>query len=87
MLGNRCIKTYSQMQETIALSSGESECYGSLKTAAMCLGVKDIMEDPGIGVEAQVNTDPSTAKNITARRGAGRVRRTTAVGTRSCGER
>ena len=28
MFGNHCIKTYSQMRETIALSSGESEFYG-----------------------------------------------------------
>ena len=36
--------------------------------------MKGLMEDLGVGVEAQVNTDSSAAKNITARRGAGRVR-------------
>ncbi len=33
--GSHCIKTYSQTQETIALSSGESEFYGTVKAAAM----------------------------------------------------
>ena len=75
MFGNHCIKTYSQTPETIALSSGESEFYGIVKAAAaMGLGMKVLMEDLGVGVEVQVNTDSSAAKSITARRGAGRVR-------------
>ena len=56
MFGNHCIKTYSQTQETIALSSGESEFYGIVKAAAMGLGMKGLMEDLGVGVEVQVNT-------------------------------
>ena len=74
MFGNHCIKTYSQTQETIALSSGESEFYGIVKAAAMGLGMKGLMEDLGVEVEVQVNTDSSAAKSITARKGAGRVR-------------
>ena len=35
MLGGHCVKTYSQTQETIALSSGESEFYGIVKAATM----------------------------------------------------
>ena len=75
MFGYHCVKPYGQTQETIALSSGESEFYGIAKAAAMGLGTKGLMEDLGVGVEAQVNTDSSAAKSITARRGAGRVRR------------
>ncbi len=70
MFGNPCVKTYSHMQETIALSPGESEFYGIVK-AAMGLGVKGLMEDLRVGVEVQVNTDSSAAKSISARRGAG----------------
>ena len=68
MFGSHCIKTYSQTQETIALSSGESEFYGVVKAAAMGIGMKGLMEDLGVEVEAQVNTDSSAAKSITARR-------------------
>ncbi len=75
MFGNHCIKTYSQTQETIALSSGESEFYGIARAAAMGLGRKCLMEHLGDGVEAQVYTDSSAATSLTARRGAGRVRR------------
>ena len=74
IFGNHCIKTYSQTQETIALSPGESDFYGIAKAAAMGLGMKGMMEDPGVGVEVQVNTDSSAAKSITSRKGAGRVR-------------
>ena len=35
MFGNHCIKTYNQMQETIALSSGDSEFYGIVTAAAI----------------------------------------------------
>ena len=45
MFGSHCIKTYSQTQETIALSSGESEFYGIVKAAAMGLGMKGLMVD------------------------------------------
>ncbi len=76
MFENHCIKTYSQSQETIALSSGESEFYGIAKVPAVSLGMKGLMEDLGLGVEGQVKTDSSAAKFITARRGAGPVRRT-----------
>ncbi len=54
MFGNRCIKTYSQTQETIALSSGDSECLRAVK-AAMGLGVKGLTQDSDVGVEAQAN--------------------------------
>ena len=40
----------------------------------MGLGMKGLMEDLGVEVEVQVNTDSSAAKSITARNGAGRVR-------------
>ncbi len=66
IFGNHCIKTYSQMQEAVALSSGEPEFYGSVQAAAMGLGMKGFMEGLGVGVEVQVNTDSSTAKSITA---------------------
>ena len=71
MLGGHCVKTYSQTQETIALSSGESEFYGIVKAATMGLGVKGLLDDLGVEVKVQVNADSSAAKSIASRRGAG----------------
>ncbi len=81
MFGNRCVETHSQTQETVPVSSGESEFFGIAKADTMGLGMKGLMEDWGAtedwGVEvgAQVNTDSSAAKSIASRRGAGRARR------------
>ena len=74
MLGGHCVKTHSQTQETIALSSGESEFYGIVKAATMGLGMKGLLGDLGVEVKVQVNMDPSAAKSIASRRGAGRMR-------------
>jgi hypothetical protein len=38
MFMGHCVKTYSQSQETSALSSGESEFYGIVETATMGFG-------------------------------------------------
>ncbi len=75
MFGNHYVETCSWAQETIALSSGESEFHGVLKAPTMVPGMKGLMEDLGFGVEVQVNTASSAAKSIPARRGSGRVRR------------
>ena len=62
------------MQETIELSSGESEFYGIVKAASVGLGMKSLLEDLGVSVKVRVNTDSSAAKSITCRKGVGRVR-------------
>ena len=49
IFGKHCIKTYSQTQETVALSSGESEFHGIVKAATMGLGMKKgLMTDLGL---------------------------------------
>ncbi len=73
MFGKRRIKTHSQTQETVALSSGESDSYGIAKAVTLCLGMMGLMADPGLEVEVQVNTDSSAEKSTASRRGAGRV--------------
>ena len=74
MFGKHCVKTRSQTQETVALSSGESEFTGIVKAATMGLGMKGLMADLGLKAEVQVNMDSSAVRRIASRRGAGRVR-------------
>ena len=74
MFGKHCSKTHSQTQETVALSSGESEFYENAKAVTMGPGTKGPMADLVAEVEVQVSTDSSAAKSITSSRGAGRVR-------------
>ncbi len=84
MFGSHCLKTHSQTQETIALSSGESEFYGIAKAATMGIGIKSFFKDLGLEVEIQVNTDSSAARSISSRRGAGRVRRASQPELKEC---
>ncbi len=57
MFGSHCLKTYSQRQDTIALSSRESEFYGIAKAATMGVGIKSLFGDLGLEIEVQVYTD------------------------------
>ncbi len=57
MFGSYCLTTYSQTQETIALSSGESEFYSIVKAATMGIGIKSTFRDLGWEAEDQVSTD------------------------------
>ncbi len=62
MFGSHCLKTHSQTQETITLSSGDSEFYGIVRAATMGVGIKSLFGDLGLEIEVQVNTDPSAAR-------------------------
>ncbi len=75
MFGSHCLKTCNQTQETIALSSGESDLHGIAKAARMGIGIKSMFKGTWLEVEIQVNTDSSAARSMSSRRGAGRVRR------------
>ncbi len=74
MRGSCCIKTPSHTQDTIALSSTESEFYGIVEAATMGIGIKRLMGDLVLHTQVQVNTDPSAARSVSSRSGAGRVR-------------
>ena len=47
-LGKHLIKSWSNNQAVIALSSGEAEYYGMVKGGSMGLGSKAILEDVGM---------------------------------------
>ena len=65
--GARTIKAWNTIQFLVALSSGESELYASLKAAAETLGVISMAKDSGW--ELQVYGDASAALGIIHRRG------------------
>ena len=68
------MKTYSKTQESIALSSGESEFYGIVQAACHGLGIRGVLEDLGVPIKIRICTDSSSAKSIASRRGVGKVR-------------
>ena len=73
-VGGGTLKTWSSTQGTIALSSGESEYYALVKTAAECFGVQALAKDLGWSWEVIIWIDSSAAKSMASRVGLGRVR-------------
>ena len=69
------VKSWSNRQVTVALSSAEAEFYASTKAAVEILGVESLMADMGREVEAkEVFTDSNSARAMASRRGLGRTR-------------
>ena len=72
MIGAHTIRTYSSIQTTVSLSSGEAEYYGCVKAGSQALGMKSMLEDLGVkGKRLRIKTDASCAKSLSARRGLG----------------
>ena len=73
-LGGCALKSWSNRQGSVALSSGEAEYYTSVKAAAELIGLRSLAKDLGWNVGLQLKIDSSAAKAITSRLGAGKVR-------------
>ena len=73
-LGSHTVLTASTTQVPIALSSGEAEFYGTVKTASRLIGVGGLLTDFGFAVNLELLTDSSAAQGVLARRGTGKIR-------------
>ena len=69
-----CVKHGSNLQSTIALTSGESEFYALTRGAALGLSLKSLMADLGQKYDLIVLSDSSTARATAARRDLGKPR-------------
>ncbi len=61
MWGSSCLKMWGTSQDVIALSSGEAEYYGLVKTTTNAIGPKSLLADVRVEVRAEVCTDSSVA--------------------------
>ena len=73
-IGLHTIKGWSKTQALVALSSGESELYASLKAAAETLGLMSMLKDLHWEMEGKVYGDASAALGIINRTGLGKTR-------------
>ena len=73
-IGGRLIKTWSNSQGVVALSSGEAEYYGIVKGAGIAIGLQNMLKDFDVDMGIEIRTDASAAKGIANRRGLGKVR-------------
>ncbi len=74
MHGRHILKAWSTTQATVALSSGEAELHGVVKTASILLGFVSLAKDMGMEMSAVVHTDASAAIGMANRRGLGKTR-------------
>ena len=71
----RClVKTASNIQSTIALSSGESEYYALVRAGAIGLSLVALLADWNYPVSLRVSSDSSAAKGTASRLGLGKLR-------------
>ena len=68
------VKSWSNRQGSVALSSGEAEYYASVKTASELLGLRALAEDLGWGFDIWMWVDSTAAKSIASRLGNGKLR-------------
>ena len=73
-VGRHLISASSTTQNVLALSSGESEYYGLVKTASRALGLQALARDFGMDLGVAVFVDSTACKGVASRRGVGKIR-------------
>ena len=72
--GGHLLQHWSKLQSTIALSSGEAELNAAVKGTSEVLGFKEMLEDLGVNIGIEIETDASVCKSILLRHGSGRIK-------------
>ena len=73
MVGNHLLKGWAKTQTLIALGSGESELYATLRAASEGLGLIAIAKELSITMRGEVWSDASAALGIIERKGLGKT--------------
>ena len=73
VVGGAVIKSWSNRQATVALSSGEAEFY-SAKAAAELIGIKSMMRDMGWDADIKLHVFATVAQAMAIRQGIGKIR-------------
>ena len=73
-LGDHTIKSWSKTQALLALSTGESTLYATLKASAKTLGIISMLNDYGVKVTGEIWGDAQAALGIIHRKGLGKTR-------------
>ena len=74
LLAGGVIKSWSNKQSSIAMSSGEAEYYALVEAGAEAIGVRSLARDLGWTVGITLHVDSSAAKAIASRIGIGKIR-------------
>jgi len=71
MLGSSLLKSWSSVQSTVAMSSGEADLYAMVNAASYVKYVMSIARDFGMNLNGLVRTDSTAALGMTQRSGLG----------------
>jgi hypothetical protein len=74
MRGRRLLRHSSTLQQSVGLSSAESEYYAMVKGACYGLGTQSYLKDLNIDVALQVYSDSSSARSFSKRQGLWKMR-------------
>ena len=74
MHGAHLVRSWSRMQNLVALSSAEAELYGTVRASSELLGVRSLARDLGNWPGARLYADASAALGIIHRQGLGKLR-------------
>ena len=75
MYGMHVLKHSSNIQSTVALSTGESEYYALVKGGSVGLGLQSLCADLGLDLGVTIEGDSNAAKGTVNRVGLGKARR------------
>ena len=73
-MGSHYVKSWSSIQKSITLSSGEAELVAAVKMCSEAIGLTQLAEDWGLELEGQIWVDSSAAIGTIHRRGNGKLR-------------
>ena len=74
MIGGHLVKSYSSIQNTVALSSAEAKLTAVVKCSCETIGISQLAFDWGLDLTGNIYTDSSPALAIVKRKGAGKLR-------------
>ena len=74
VLGGSVLRSWSNRQATIALSSGEAEFHSAAKAAAELMAISGMMRELGWPVDRRLFVDASAAQAMSNRQGVGKLR-------------
>ena len=74
MIGTHCLKHWSRVQSTVAMSSAEAELYAGVRAATELLGVQAMARDAGMDLPGEVAMGATAAIAIMCKNGMTKVR-------------
>ena len=74
MWGRHCLKAWAKPQQTVAMSSAESELFGIIRASCEAFGLQSPSQGSLVEAKVRIQVDATAAKSIVERKGLSNVR-------------